>query len=279
MKTFLDCIPCFFSQALFTARTVKQDDKTIKKILDRLGERISGLSMDSPPPESGRIVYEIVREATGIDDPFASLKSKSIQKALRLYPSLKARVENSPNPLDTAARLAIAGNVIDFGVNRKFEIEDEIRKVLKERPTIYDFECFKEKLEKAKNILYLGDNAGETVFDRILMETIGKRVIYAVRERPIINDATYEDALRSGIGDIAEIVSSGSDAPGTILHRCSASFLDTLDASDLIISKGQGNFESLYGEKWPIFYLLKVKCRTVAGHLGLREGSLILMGT
>ncbi|MFH1488862.1 MAG: ARMT1-like domain-containing protein [Pseudomonadota bacterium] len=277
MKTFLDCIPCFFGQALFTARALNQDDEVIKKILDRLGSALKDIPMDCPPPETGRTVYQIVREVTGIEDPYHHLKAESIEKALKLYPSLKTMVQESEDTIDTAVRLAIAGNVIDFGVNRSFKIEEEIHRVLRERPAPFHIDLFRRKLERAENILYLGDNAGETVFDRILIETMGLPVTYAVRERPIINDAILEDALKSGLGDVATLVSSGCDTPGTILNRCSKVFLERLEKAELIISKGQGNFEGLFGTKLPAFFLLKVKCRTVAEHIGLKEGSLVLM--
>jgi uncharacterized protein with ATP-grasp and redox domains len=277
MKTFLDCIPCFFAQALFTARALNQDDEVIKKILDQLGSALKDISMDCPPPETGRTVYKIVRLFTGIEDPYHHLKAESIEKALKLYPSLKAMVQESEDPIDTAVRLAIAGNVIDFGVNRSFKIEEEIQRVLKETPSPFHIDLFRQELEKVENILYLGDNAGETVFDRILIETMGLPVTYAVRERPIINDAILEDAIKSGLGDVATLVSSGCDTPGTILNRCSRDFLERFEKAELIISKGQGNFEALFGTKLPIFFLLKVKCRTVAEHIGLEEGSLVLM--
>ena len=278
MKTYLDCIPCFFGQALFTARTLKLDPKTIKGILDQLGSALAHIPMDCPPPETGRMVYKIVKEASGVDDPFRSIKDESIQGALKRYPSLKALVIGSNDPLDTAVRLAIAGNVIDFGINRTFDLEEEISRALRVKPVCYHLNAFRERLERAENILFLGDNAGETVFDRILIETLGRPVTYAVKEKPIINDATYEDAVKSGLKNVAHIVSSGCDTPGTILERCSETFVEIIKKSDLIISKGQGNFEALFGEPLPIFFLLKVKCKTVASHLDVDEGALILKG-
>ncbi|MBW1742937.1 MAG: DUF89 family protein [Deltaproteobacteria bacterium] len=241
MKTYLDCIPCFFKQALFAARAAVDDEETIKEVLDRVGALVSKIPMYNSPPETGREIYRIVREVTGVDDPFASLKTESIETVLTLYPQFKQRVEASDAPLESAVRLAIAGNVIDFGANPDFQLEEEIQETHRLDPVINDYEAFKQNLETAQNILYIGDNAGETVFDRILIETMARPVTYVVRERPIINDVTMEDATRSGLDRVADIVSSGWDGPGVSLKEGSEAFLRHYDNADLIISKGQGH--------------------------------------
>lgn len=276
MNTYLDCIPCFLKQALFAARAGTKDEKKIKDVLDRVAQLIPDIPLDSPPPETARFIYRAVREVTGMADPFEAYKNRSIEKALSLYAELKSTVDGSEDPLRTAVKMAIAGNVIDLGADPDFDLEGEMRNLFREDLPEDHYESFKRSLEKARSILYLGDNAGETVFDRILIETMGKETVYAVRDIPIINDATIEDARKSGIGKVARIVSSGCDAPGTILKRCSQEFLSLFAAADLIISKGQGNFESLSIEDAPIFFLLKVKCPVIARHLGTGIGDLIL---
>jgi uncharacterized protein with ATP-grasp and redox domains len=276
MKTYLDCIPCFLKQALFAARAALDDEKKIKQVLDRIGMLISEIPLHSAPPETGREVYRAVREITGVDDPFASLKGQSIEKALALYPSLRDVVEKSADPLETGIRVAIAGNIIDFGANPDFQLEQGIQEALRKEPAINHYEAFKNKLESACKILYVADNAGETVFDKILIEVMAKPVVYAVRDRPVINDATVEDAMKSGLDEVAKVVSSGCDAPGVVLNRCSEEFLDHLRRADLIISKGQGNYETLSGEKRPIFYLLKAKCPVIAKDLGVKEGDTVI---
>jgi uncharacterized protein with ATP-grasp and redox domains len=140
-----------------------------------------------------------------------------------------------------------------------------------------EYDLFKESLNKAKKILYIADNAGETVLDKLLIEQIKKPVKYAVRSKPIINDATIEDANDAGIDEIAEIVSSGCDAPGTILDLCSDEFRKIYENADLIISKGQGNYETLSGQTRPIFFLLKVKCPVIARDIDIKTGSIILI--
>jgi len=276
MKTYLDCIPCFFKQALFAARAAVDDEAIIKEVLDRVGMLVSKIPLESSPPETGKEVYKTVRQVTGVDDPFEGLKEESIDKALALYPSLKEIVTKAKDPLETAVRLAIAGNVIDFGANPDFELEKDIQKVLHQERAINHYQAFKDKLASARRILYVGDNAGETVFDKILIEAMGRPVIFAARERPIINDATTEDAIRSGLGEVATVISSGSDAPGTVLEGCSDDFLDLFKGADLIISKGQGNYETLSTEKGPIFYLLKAKCPVIAKDLGVEVGHTVI---
>jgi len=276
MNTYLECIPCFFRQALFAARAATKDEKKMKRVLDRVAGLIPDIPLDNPPPETARLIYAAVREETGVADPFNDYKDRSIQKALSLYGELKSIVDSSGDPLRTAAKIAIAGNVIDLGANPDFDLEGEMGSLLREDLAEDHYESFKRHIEDARTILYLGDNAGETVFDRILIETIGKETVYAVRDVPIINDATMEDAQKSGLGQVARIVSSGCDAPGITLKRCSQEFLSLFAGAGLIVSKGQGNLESLSGEEAPIFFLLKVKCPVIARHLGAQVGEMIL---
>ena len=276
MKTYLDCIPCFFQQALLSSKAAGIDDDVTKRVLDRLAMLVPEIPLDSTPPETGRMVYKILREVSGVENPFKEWKDASMQKAFELYPSLKEKVAASADPLKTAVHIAIAGNIIDFATNPEFELEREIEGILQRDPTINHYQAFKDHLKDAASVLYLADNAGETVFDKILIETMGKTVIYAVRDKPVINDATVEDALTSGLDTVATVISSGSDAPGTILKRCSEEFLAHYKEADIIISKGQGNFESLSAEQGPIFFFLMAKCPLIAKDLGVEQGDIII---
>lgn len=276
MKTYLDCIPCFVKQALFAARAAIDDEARIKEVLDRIGLLISEIPLHHSPPETSREIYKTVREVTGIEDPFAGLKAESIKRALALYPRLKERIASSADPLETAVRLAIAGNVIDFGANPEFELERDIQAILQTKPVVNHYPAFKENVFAAREILYIGDNAGETVFDKVLIEVMAKPVIYVVRERPIINDALTEDAMKSGLDDVATIISSGWDGPGVSLNTGSQVFLDHYRRTDLIISKGQGNYETLSAEQRPIFFLLKAKCPVIAENLGVKQGDTVI---
>jgi uncharacterized protein with ATP-grasp and redox domains len=278
MKTYLDCFPCFLDQALRAGRIVTKDEKKLKRILDEVGKMLSQIPLESTPPESGRLIYQKVSEITGIPDPCKDIKEKSTKEALALYPLLKDQTNTANDRLLTAIRIAIAGNVIDFGVNNEFHIEETIDETLGKDFAIFDYNQFKAHLNDSDEILYIGDNAGECVFDRVLIEEMKKPVTYVVRGAPIINDATYEDAIQAGIDKVATIISSGTDAPGTIIERCHADFRKVYDHSTFIISKGQGNYETLSNEKRPIFFLLKVKCRVIADHIGVDQGDIILKG-
>jgi len=277
MKTYLDCIPCFFKQALEAARMVTNDKEKQHEILNRVARELPRFSLNGAPAEIGSVVYKIVHEITGDSDPYKKVKEKYNRIALSLYPKLKQEIERSTDRLLTAVRIAIAGNIIDFVVGAKFDVEKELQKTLTCKFAIFDYEDFKKLAEQAENILYLADNAGETVFDRVLIEELDKKVTYAVKEAPIINDATIEDAKFCRIDKIAKVISNGSDAPGTILSLCSKEFLTYYNQADLIISKGQGNYETLSEEKRPIFFLLKAKCPIIAQDIGVPEGSIILM--
>ena len=277
MRTYLDCIPCFFEQALKAARLAGADENVQKRILDSLAAEVPDFPLSSPPPEMGRIVYRLVREITGKEDPFKRIKDKYNKIALNLYPDLKEKVAHSKDRLLAAIRVALAGNVIDFGVNKPFDLEREIEDAFKKDFAVFDYQEFKEILEDTKQILYLADNAGEVVFDRILIEELNREVIYVVRDKPVINDALVEDAKFCGIDKIARVISNGSDAPGTILSLCSKEFLSLYETAELIISKGQGNFEGLAGEdNTPIFFLFKVKCPVIGNDIGCQIGDIIL---
>ena len=276
MKTYLDCIPCFFDQALRAVRIATDDDKLLKQLLDRLGTMLESIDLESTPPETGRLIYREIKEITGNPDPFRELKNESTRQALALYPSLKKKIDESGDSLLTAIRIAIAGNVIDYGVNSAFDMNKTVEEVLKKSFAICDYSLFKDRLAGAKQVLYIGDNAGETVFDRLLIEQINKPVTYVVREAPVINDATIDDAVQAGIDNVATIVSSGTDAPGTILRFCSGEFKQLLDRSEFVIAKGQGNYEGLSREKHSIFFLLMVKCGIIADDIGVGKGDIIL---
>jgi len=278
MKTYLDCLPCMMNQALRTARIATNDYVKIKLVLDEVGAMIKDIPMHNTPVQSGSIVYRKIRELTGVVDPYKDIKRNSIREALALYPTLIEYMNDSDNKLLTAIRIAITGNVIDFGMNKYFDLEEDLKTILNQDFAIFDFKEFVNKLKKAKSVLYIGDNAGESVFDKILIQAIEKPVTYIVRGIPIINDVTMEDAIESSIGEIAELISSGSRAPGTILDFCNEDFVRRFNEADMIISKGQGNYEGLSNVSRSVFFLLKAKCKIIANDLGVKENDIILKG-
>ena len=277
MKTYLDCIPCFMDQALRAGRIAGMDDVGIKKLLDEVGLMIKDVPLDSSPPATGDLIYRKIREITGVDDPYKTIKKETIEEAKKLYPELKRIIDKSDNKLLTAVRIAIAGNVIDFGVGHKFNIAEDVKIILNQEFGISHFDDFQRSLEKAESVLYLGDNSGETVFDKLLIEELGKPVTYVVRDVPVINDVTMKDAIDSGLDTVAELISSGSSAPSIIPSLCSREFLDHFEKAEFIISKGQGNYEGLSGSNSPVFFLLKAKCQVLAGDLGVEKGDIVLV--
>lgn len=290
MKTYLECIPCFFKQALEAAKLSGADEKTQKKILDKIALQLPVFSMASSPPEMAKVIYGIIRDLTGEADPYAKIKEKSNNLALGIYPRLRGKVESSRDRLLAAVELAVAGNIIDYGVKSSLNVKKELDSILakednairKESGSIFNYGSFKRALRDARTVLYLADNAGEVVFDRILIEEIkdaykNKNILYAVKEKPIINDALREDALIAGIDKKATIVSSGLDAPGTVLSLCSKKFLKAFGRADMVISKGQGNFEALSDCKRDIFFLFMAKCQVIARDVKCRLGDVILL--
>lgn len=280
MKTFPDCLPCFLRQSIQASRLSGGDEAAQKKTADEVERFLQGVNLSDSPPKTSRNMHVIIRKLLDNPDPYKSLKDKYNEIAMSMYPFLKEKVKKSKDSLLTAVRIAIAGNVIDFGAQLEFELDKDVNDVLYRDFAVFDFEAFKKGLEKEKDVLYLGDNTGETVFDRILIEEIrekyGAKIQYAVKESPIINDATKEDAIFAGIDRHAEVISTGCNSPGIVLEYCSKEFMDIYNSAKFIISKGQGNFETLNAEPRPIFFLFKIKCDVVGAFCGLPNGSILL---
>lgn len=209
-------------------------------------------------------------------DPYRAAREQSTREALKLYPRLRSLVLEAHDPLETAVRLSIAGNIIDVGVSLHYDLEATIQRVLAQAFDIKDLAAFRERVPQAKRILFLADNAGETVFDRVLIETLGRPVTYVVKGGAILNDAIRVDALAAGLGEITTLVDNGSNAPGTVLDVCSPEFQRLLASSEVIIAKGQANYETLSHVRAPLFFLLQAKCSVVAQHLGVAVNSIVL---
>jgi damage-control phosphatase, subfamily I len=287
MKTYLDCIPCFYDQALKTARISGASEEVQREVLNHLSELVPCFSLDTTPAEMGRKIYAMVNKVTGKKDPYREIKEESNKMALKLYPEMKTKVKEARNPLLTAIRLSIIGNIIDFGIKDTAMIHEEIDKMLTGDYDLqvtsygdhFDYLAFYQHLLEVESILYLADNAGEVVFDRILIEHLvnyyHKNVIYVVKGKPVLNDALVDDAIFCGINHFANIISCGADSPGVILEYCSPEFMRIFNEAEMIISKGQGNYEALSGETNPLFFLLIAKCPVIARHLGCHVGDFI----
>jgi len=277
MKTYLDCIPCFMAQTLRAGQVATDDEHKIKELLDEVGSKIREIPMTCTPPETGEFIYRLVREVTGVEDPYREIKKKSIREVLSLLPRLRDMVKSSEDRLLAAIRLATIGNVLDFGIQRRYDLMEEIGKMEHMQYAIFHYDSFRERLAQTDSVLFIGDNAGESVFDRLLAEELGRPVTYVVREVPVINDATREDAIESGLHEVATIVSSGSTAPGTILRLCTGEFLEMYRDSGMVISKGQGNYEGLSESDRQVFFLLRAKCPIIARDIGVNVNDFVLL--
>lgn len=229
-------------------------------------------------PKMSRELHVLLKQHSKDPDPYKEQKRQSNDLVLSMYPELKDLVFHSGNYFDTSLRLAIAGNIIDYGISNSFDLHSTIDKVLNSDFAIDDSLELKQALSEAKTVLYMGDNCGEMVFDKLFIETImHSNLIYAVRGEPVINDVTLEDALYVGMDRVADLVSNGYDAPSTLLEHCSPDFLDVFNRADVVISKGQGNLEGLLGKTTKdVYFLLMVKCEVIADALGVRKGDFVV---
>lgn len=270
MQTSSECLPCLLRQARQVAELTGCAPARAAEINRAAGQLIQSFNLTLSPPENAIALYGLLARLTGIRDPFAALKAASNRAALALLPRLREIVAGADDPLQTAARLAIAGNVIDYGAQQEFDVERAIANCLTRTPAIDHFAWFREKLSRAERILYLADNCGELVFDRLFIEQLGKPVTLVVKAGPIINDALFIDAEECGLTGLCRVVDNTTCCPGTPLNGCSPEFQKLFRAADLIISKGQGNFETLSETAAPLLFLLLVKCLVVASHAAER---------
>lgn len=280
MNTYLDCVPCILRQSLEAARNVTPDVVVHERIVREALRVAADLDLDQPPPIVGQAIHRRLRELTGVKDPYLAAKRRFNDLALAALPGLRVTVSEAADPLRTAARLAVAANAIDMGVTAAIS-EDEVLTALRGLPAETphgDWAAFLAASADAEDILYLADNAGEIAVDRLVIEALGpKRITVAVRGAPVLNDAIIDDAQQVGIHGLVPVIDNGSDAPGTILTDCSPTFRQRFERADLIIAKGQGNFETLSGTRDNIAFWFKVKCPVVARQIGLPVGTHALL--
>lgn len=262
----------------------RADDHARRRIISRAGSLVADFQYDCVPPVFAGRIMKIISEETGNSDPYSKEKEYSTYQARKHYPQLKKMRDMSSNKLLTSTEIAASGNIIDYGAKAHFDIRRELEKLFsgleswpKDR---FDYEDFTRDLDAAGRVLYLLDNCGEIYFDKILIEQLldqGKEVVAAVRGGPVLNDVTMADAVEAGIDNIVRVIDNGTAFPGTVLEHCSRTFVDEFSGADIIISKGQGNFETLESLKdGRIYFLFKVKCPVVARRSGCEFGSIVL---
>ena len=284
-----ECYPCIFQQLLSISTLMKLNEAEKKRLFEKSMQYLLETHGD------GIVVQHIIRKATDtvIDmlnkpndfDPYRAIKTHSNDIALKYYQVFREKIRESSSPLQTAVKIAAAGNIIDFGAkdHANLDIKEELDSIDQRGFGIYHYDEFLKRLSSASTLLYICDNAGEIVLDKVFIEEIRKAfpsldIICALRERPIINDAVLNDALYIGLDQVATLISSGSVYPGTILEETSNEFRKLFDKADFIVSKGQGNFETLLDtatEK--MFFILRIKCERMARLSNTQQGNLVLM--
>ncbi len=282
MKTHFDCLPCIVRQAIDASRFVTGNVLLQEKIIRQVIADLAEFDLEESPPYMSQIIHERVRKLSGIKDPYREVKRKFTLLGLELYDELQEVMEKSTNPFITALKLAIAGNIIDFGVFEEVSeelVHQSIESCLEASLPFDLVKELKDDIKKAENILFLGDNAGETVFDRFLLEQMPiDRITYVVKGSPIVNDAIMEDAEEAGLTDLLKVIDNGSDAQGTITSLCSPEFNMALKEADLVIAKGQAHYETMSNmELNCIYHLFQAKCTVISEDIGCEEGEMVVL--
>jgi hypothetical protein len=290
MRTYTDCFICFMNLALNIARRTGDDEQREKLILEKVAGLLPTFSLDARPPEMAYVVNNVVKEVTGVEDPFEEDKHESNRIALGIAPEVRGLIQAADDPLLSAIEFSIAGNSIDLGANHDLDldktlreiVEDEVMRIKTEDPSRFRLEELRESLRNSSSLLYLADNAGEIVFDMLLIELIreeypGIEITVAVRNSPIINDATMKDAEEIGLTSLVRVISSGSDTAGTLMEMCTPEFRELFYSADTVIGKGQGNFETLSDIDRKVFLLFKTKCNAIARYTKSRIGDIMLI--
>lgn len=243
----------------------------------RLLSFLSTADYQQSPPALGRDMHRLVREIMDDPDPYYEIKKASNKMMLREMARLQQLVSDSDDPFQTAMRLAIAGNVIDYGPQDRLDVWSTINRVLHEPFVVDDSESLRKELKSCEQLLYITDNCGEIVLDKLFLQTIGHpNAYFAVRGGPTINDATLKDAHELGFDKIATVITTGDDAPGAVWETTSEEFRTIFLSSDVVVSKGQGNLEGLIDVDHNIYFLFVAKCDLIAGRVGAQKGDFIV---
>ncbi|MHA1611894.1 MAG: damage-control phosphatase ARMT1 family protein [Promethearchaeota archaeon] len=279
-----ECLGCLVNQiakSLHLHRPSLSNDDIVN-IQKRIMVKMIALPHPTAMPFYGKLVYQSISQELGIPDPYRDLKVHYNQLVQSFEPVIEELISQSPDPLHSAIKLMILGNTIDFGTPHRIDLKEDLQNFANIPLVIDDFEVFQEDLANAQNIFIIGDNCGEAVFDKEFIEFIQKGypeklITYGVRGGPSINDMTLEEAEEIGLTDLCPVV-EGSSSPGVIMDEVSPAFREAFKNADLILSKGQGNFESLDdvpSNGVPIYFMLKAKCHVVANLFHVEVGSLV----
>lgn len=277
MRLDAECYPCMMSQAFRAARLSGMKGDALRDAMRETAAFLEEVDPSSSPPAAAVFFYDRIKELSGVENPFKELKHESNQRALALLPRLRQDNETSPDPLSFALRAAVAGNIIDFGaLAAPADLEENIQRVLQNEAFIDHAEQLHTDLASASSALIICDNAGEIVMDRLLCEVLlslypSLDLTAAVRGGPAINDATLEDAEKTGLDVVCPVITTGLAMAGIELERCSPRFQEAFYNADVMLAKGQGNFETLDGRQENIYFLFQVKCDCVSKALGAKR--------
>lgn len=276
----VNCVPCLHKQAsrLFEKYNIAEDRQVeLKEIFEKF---LTDEGVNKPSPLSAQFLNCLVKAEIGIEDLYLKEKSFYNQLLLERYSALRKEILTSDYPLKTALQLALAGNIIDFGPPQNFNLEKTLSEALSKQPGVdFSEELFKD-VKSADLVLYLGDNAGEIVTDKLFIEILGHpNVFFVVRGNPVLNDVTRKDAYEIGMHEVAHVLDNGFDAPSTLMEYCSDEFKEVFFKADVVISKGQGNFEGLFGQvNHPkLYFLFMVKCEEIARVTGQERGESVIL--
>ena len=275
------CVDCIINQSKRVASAIHADEKLSAEIVQAVEQMAPSFSFNQSPPEVAAAVYEKMALIAGKVDLYDEVKKLSTLKAQEFVPYLQKEVANSSKPLLTATKVAVAGNVIDLAAEYAFDLNEELDKIFDTSFAVNDFDLLEKRLAESSTLLYIADNAGEHIFDLIYVKTILSlyphiKLTYMTRGNAIINDVTFEEAQEAGFCEICELVSSGVNTPGFVYDRANTASQNLFDTSDLIITKGMGNYECLStAQREDLFFLLKVKCNVVAASINKEVGDII----
>lgn len=282
MKVKYDCIECLARQTVTLAKQVTIDEEIQKEIISYGLKTLSENSFKVSPPLITGMVYDHAKKVSGVKDPFLIEKKEhnKIAKDIIDKMQLKNIIETSEDPFDTAVRVSIAGNIIDFSVGYDIDsdlVRNSIDLCLTTSLHGHTSDQLHKEVKDAKKILILSDNAGEIVFDQLFLDQLPlEKCIYAVKGGPIVNDATIEDARSVGLTDKVHVVETGSQIQGTILEDCNDAFIEIFKSADLVISKGQANYETLNHLDKNIYFLLRAKCVCIAEEIGCNHYDFVI---
>jgi hypothetical protein len=267
------------NQACNVSKLLAQGNKELQlKIVKEVCRAVDDIDMTCTAPMVSATIQSIVEKHLGVANPYESIKEKNRTTAEQYLPYVRALIDGSQDKLEVAIRAAIVGNVIDLGANPKFDIGREINRMTSNNIDLSMLPRFKDDLKKARLILYIGDNYEEALFDTFLLaELLPRKVLFAVRSKPILNDITLADAKRIGLHTICTVIESGSTIAGTDLKNATREFLELYEKADIVIAKGQGNYETLMDETRPIFFIFKIKCEVIAERSGYPVGHGVLL--